>query len=162
MRDATLPAVRGTLVPGRAMAELTWLRVGGPADWLFQPADEADLAAFLAALDPGIPVFVMGVGSNLIVRDGGIRGLVIRLGRGFNQLEIHGDLVTAGAAMLDHRIPALTPKITAGLDPLGKLSLSQSPYRDRDRMVADCTFRPTISSLSPRRTVSTSGSSGTQ
>ncbi len=69
-----LPPVRGTLTPDRPLADLTWLRVGGPADWLFQPADEADLSGFLAALDPAVPVFPMGVGSNLIVRDGGHAG----------------------------------------------------------------------------------------
>ncbi len=86
------------------MAGLTWLRVGGPADWLFQPADEEDLAAFLAALPRDIPVFPMGVGSNLIVRDGGIAGVVIRLGRGFNSIEVEGDTVTAGAAALDAHV----------------------------------------------------------
>ncbi|NTT84855.1 UDP-N-acetylmuramate dehydrogenase [Tabrizicola fusiformis] len=99
-----LPAVRGTLTPSRALADLTWLRVGGPADWLFQPADETDLAAFLAALDPAIAVFPMGVGSNLIVRDGGIRAVVIRLGRGFNAIETTGETVTAGAAALDAHV----------------------------------------------------------
>lgn len=68
-----MPPVRGTLTQGRSLADLTWLRVGGPADWLFQPADEADLVQFLGALDPAVPVFPMGVGSNLIVRDGGLR-----------------------------------------------------------------------------------------
>ena len=96
--------VRGTLTPGRPLADLTWLRVGGPADWLFQPADEADLAAFLAGLDPAVPVFPMGVGSNLIVRDGGIRGVVIRLGRGFNGIEVAGAQVVAGAAALDAHV----------------------------------------------------------
>ncbi len=86
------------------MNDLTWLRVGGPADWLFQPADEGDLADFLAALDPGVPVFPMGVGSNLIVRDGGLRAVVIRLGRGFNGIEIDGTRVTAGAAALDAHV----------------------------------------------------------
>ncbi|MCV2447977.1 UDP-N-acetylmuramate dehydrogenase [Paracoccus sp. DMF] len=100
----SLPTPRGALIPNRPLAELTWLRVGGPADWLFQPADEADLAAFLAALDPAVPVFPMGVGSNLIVRDGGIRGVVIRLGRGFNAIEIAGETVTAGAAALDAHV----------------------------------------------------------
>lgn len=95
---------RGTLSAARPLADLTWLRVGGPADWLFQPADEADLSAFLAALDPEVPVFPMGVGSNLIVRDGGIRGVVIRLGRGFNGIEIAGETVTAGAAALDAHV----------------------------------------------------------
>jgi UDP-N-acetylmuramate dehydrogenase len=99
----TLPTPRGTLTPNRPLADLTWLRVGGPADWLFQPADEADLATFLAALDPAIPVFPMGVGSNLIVRDGGIRAVVIRLGRGFNGIEL-GETVTAGAAALDAHV----------------------------------------------------------
>ncbi|MFC4670191.1 UDP-N-acetylmuramate dehydrogenase [Seohaeicola nanhaiensis] len=100
----TLPAVRGTLTPNRPLAELTWLRVGGPADWLFLPADEADLAAFLKALDPSVKVFPMGVGSNLIVRDGGLRAVVIRLGRGFNGIEVKGDTVTAGSAALDAHV----------------------------------------------------------
>lgn len=99
-----LPEVRGTLTEGKALAELTWLRVGGPADVLFQPADVDDLAAFLRALDPAVPVFPIGVGSNLIVRDGGIRGVVIRLGRGFNAITIDGDRVTAGAAALDAHV----------------------------------------------------------
>lgn len=99
-----LPVPRGRLTPERPLSDLTWLRVGGPAEWLFQPADEADLAAFLAALDPAIPVFPMGVGSNLIVRDGGIRGVVIRLGRGFNAVTIEGRRVTAGAAALDAHV----------------------------------------------------------
>lgn len=100
----TLPTVRGTLTPNRPLAELTWLRVGGPADWLFQPADEHDLAAFLGALDPAVPVFPIGVGSNLIVRDGGIRGVVIRLGRGFNGISVEGDRLVAGAAALDAHV----------------------------------------------------------
>ncbi|MGB8811580.1 MAG: FAD-binding protein, partial [Paracoccaceae bacterium] len=83
---------------------MTWLRVGGPADWLFQPADAADLCDFLRGLDLSVPVFPIGVGSNLIVRDGGIRAVVIRLGRGFNSIEIAGDLVTAGAAALDAHV----------------------------------------------------------
>ena len=135
MRDATLPAVRGTLVPGRAMAELTWLRVGGPADWLFQPADEADLAAFLAALDPGIPVFVMGVGSNLIVRDGGIEGVVIRLGRGFNGIRVEGDRVIAGAAALDAHVARKAAE--AGVD-LGFLRTIPGSIGGAVRMNAGC------------------------
>lgn len=96
--------LRGTLTADRPLADLTWMRVGGPADWLFQPADEADLAAFLAALDPAVPLFAMGVGSNLIVRDGGLRGVVIRLGRGFNAIDVTGGTVTAGAAALDAHV----------------------------------------------------------
>jgi len=99
-----LPAVRGTLTRNRDLASLTWMRVGGPADVLFQPADEADLSAFLAALPRDVPVFPMGVGSNLIVRDGGVRGVVIRLGRGFNGIDIQGDTLTAGAAALDAHV----------------------------------------------------------
>ncbi|MBK5932892.1 UDP-N-acetylmuramate dehydrogenase [Rhodovulum imhoffii] len=100
----TLPQVRGSLVPGRALSDLTWLRVGGPAEWLFQPEDSQDLASFLAALDPAVPVFPIGVGSNLIVRDGGIRGAVIRLGRGFNGIRVDGFHVHAGAAALDTHV----------------------------------------------------------
>ncbi|MCJ8140302.1 UDP-N-acetylmuramate dehydrogenase [Falsirhodobacter halotolerans] len=100
----TMPDVRGTLTPDRPLADLTWLRVGGPADWFFQPADEADLAQFLAALPQDVAVFPMGVGSNLIVRDGGIRAVVIRLGRGFNGIRIEGDRVIAGAAALDAHV----------------------------------------------------------
>ena len=98
------PSVRGRLTPDRPLADLTWLRVGGPADALFQPADRDDLCDFLRALDPGIEVFPMGVGSNLIVRDGGLRAVVIRLGRGFNAIEIDGELVHAGAAALDAHV----------------------------------------------------------
>ena len=108
------PAVRGTLTPQRALADLTWMRVGGPAEVLFQPADLDDLRDFLAALDPSVPVFPMGVGSNLIVRDGGIPGVVIRLGRGFNQIEIDDDGVTAGAAALDAHVARKAAD--AGLD----------------------------------------------
>ncbi|WP_343117036.1 UDP-N-acetylmuramate dehydrogenase [Ostreiculturibacter nitratireducens] len=99
-----LPEVRGTLTADRPLADLTWLRVGGPAEWLFQPADAEDLSQFLAALDPAVPVFPMGVGSNLIVRDGGIRAVVIRLGRGFNAITVEGNRVTAGAAALDAHV----------------------------------------------------------
>ncbi|SLN39892.1 UDP-N-acetylmuramate dehydrogenase [Roseisalinus antarcticus] len=109
-----LPEVRGVLTPERPLAELTWMRVGGPADWLFQPADRADLAAFLAALPAEVPVMAMGVGSNLIVRDGGVRGVVIRLGRGFNGIETGDGLVRAGAAALDAHVARKAAE--AGLD----------------------------------------------
>ncbi|MEM1065397.1 MAG: UDP-N-acetylmuramate dehydrogenase, partial [Pseudomonadota bacterium] len=101
---ASLPPVRGRLTPNRPLADLTWLRVGGPADWFFQPADEDDLAAFLAALDLATPIFPMGVGSNLIVRDGGLRAVVIRLGRSFNGVRVEGSRVIAGAAALDAQV----------------------------------------------------------
>lgn len=111
----TLPPVRGKLTPQKDLSGLTWLRVGGPADWLFQPADVADLSAFLGALEPDVPVFPMGVGSNLIVRDGGLRAVVIRLSpRAFGQIEINGLEVTAGAAALDARVA--TTAAGAGVD----------------------------------------------
>ncbi|RYH07666.1 UDP-N-acetylmuramate dehydrogenase [Tropicimonas sp. IMCC6043] len=106
--------IRGTLTPDRPLDSLTWLRVGGPADWLFQPADRDDLGHFLAELDPEIPVFPMGVGSNLIVRDGGIRGVVIRLGRGFNAIDCNAGEITAGAAALDAHVARKAAE--AGLD----------------------------------------------
>lgn len=99
-----IPTPRGALTADRPLADLTWLRVGGPADWLFQPADVADLADFLHGLDPAIAVFPIGVGSNLIVRDGGMRGVVIRLGRGFNGIAFDGERVIAGAAALDAHV----------------------------------------------------------
>jgi len=108
------PPVRGTLTENRPLNDLTWLRVGGPADVLFQPADVEDLADFLQALDPSVAVFPMGVGSNLIVRDGGIRAVVIRMGRGFNHIDINGTRVTAGVAALDAHVARKAA--TEGLD----------------------------------------------
>ena len=99
-----LPAVRGKITENRLLADLTWLRVGGPADYLFQPQDVSDLQEFLRDLDPSIAVFPMGVGSNLIIRDGGLRAVVIRMGRGFNQIEVEGNRVTAGVAALDAHV----------------------------------------------------------
>ncbi|MFN3371279.1 MAG: UDP-N-acetylmuramate dehydrogenase [Sphingomonadaceae bacterium] len=78
-----MPSVRGRLTAGAPLAPLTWFRTGGPADWLFEPADAEDLAAFLAALPPEVPVMALGLGSNLIVRDGGVPGVVVRLGKAF-------------------------------------------------------------------------------
>ena len=109
-----MPQVRGRLTPQRALSDLTWLRVGGPADWLFQPADVEDLKAFLGALPQDMPVFPMGVGSNLIVRDGCLRAVVIRLGRGFNTIETDGTRVVAGAAALDAHVARKAAD--AGLD----------------------------------------------
>ncbi|MBY6116296.1 UDP-N-acetylmuramate dehydrogenase [Mameliella alba] len=99
-----IPTPRGRLTADRPLNDLTWLRVGGPADWLFQPADLDDLCEFLAALSAEVTVFPMGVGSNLIVRDGGLRALVVRLGRGFNGITVEGTRVTAGAAALDAHV----------------------------------------------------------
>jgi UDP-N-acetylmuramate dehydrogenase len=108
------PDTRGKLTENRLLSELTWLRVGGPADVLFQPADLEDLQSVLAALDPSVAVFPMGVGSNLIVRDGGIRAVVVRMGRGFNGIEIAGNRVTAGVAALDAHVARKAAM--AGLD----------------------------------------------
>ncbi|MBU2891018.1 UDP-N-acetylmuramate dehydrogenase [Celeribacter halophilus] len=108
------PDTRGKLTENRLLSELTWLRVGGPADVLFQPADLEDLQSVLAALDPSVAVFPMGVGSNLIVRDGGIRAVVVRMGRGFNGIEIAGNRVTAGVAALDAHVARKSAM--AGLD----------------------------------------------
>jgi UDP-N-acetylmuramate dehydrogenase len=114
MMTLNIPDLRGRLTPNRALSDLTWLRVGGPADYLFQPADVEDLCLFMRRLPQGITVFPMGVGSNLIVRDGGLRAVVIRLGRGFNGIEIDGDQVTAGAAALDAHVARKAAD--AGLD----------------------------------------------
>ncbi|MGC1494270.1 MAG: UDP-N-acetylmuramate dehydrogenase [Sulfitobacter sp.] len=109
-----LPTPRGKLTPQRPLNDLTWLRVGGPADYLFQPADLNDLRDFLRDLPKEVAVFPMGVGSNLIVRDGGLHAVVIRLGRGFNGIMIEGDQVTAGAAALDAHVARKAAD--AGLD----------------------------------------------
>ena len=114
MTDYSFPDMRGKLTPQRQMKDLTWLRVGGPAEFMFQPADVDDLAAFLHALPVDVAVFPMGVGSNLIIRDGGLRGVVIRLGRGFNEITIDAGVVTAGAAALDAHVARKAAD--AGLD----------------------------------------------
>jgi UDP-N-acetylmuramate dehydrogenase len=102
---AAMPDLRGRLLANQSLADLTWFRVGGPAQILFTPADEADLAYFLAHLPQDISVYVVGVGSNLIVRDGGLPGVVIRLSpRGFGETSAHEDIVHAGAAALDKRV----------------------------------------------------------
>jgi UDP-N-acetylmuramate dehydrogenase len=102
---SAMPQLRGRLLANQRLSELTWFRVGGPAQVLFTPADESDLAYFLKHLPSDIPVYVVGVGSNLIVRDGGIAGVVIRLGpRAFGEASVDGDIVTAGAAALDKRV----------------------------------------------------------
>ncbi len=104
MTPDAIEGLRGTLTPSRSMADLSWLKVGGPAEWLYQPADVDDLVHFLAALPDHLPVMPVGVCSNLIIRDGGIDGVVLRMGRGFNSIEIDGDLVTAGCAALDAHV----------------------------------------------------------
>lgn len=110
-----LPDIKGRLTANRPLADLSWLRVGGPAEVLFQPADIADLRAFMKACPADIPVFPFGVGSNLIVRDGGIPGVVIRLGREFNGFEmVEGARVRVGASALDAQIARRAAE--AGID----------------------------------------------
>jgi UDP-N-acetylmuramate dehydrogenase len=102
---AAMPKLRGRLLANESLAPLTWFRVGGPAQVLFTPADENDLAYFLKHLPEPLPLYVVGVGSNLIVRDGGMQGVVIRLApRGFSETSTYGEVVTAGAAALDKRV----------------------------------------------------------
>jgi UDP-N-acetylmuramate dehydrogenase len=102
---ARMGDLRGRLLANETLAEVTWFRVGGPAQALFMPADEADLAYFLSCLPIDVPVTVIGLGSNLIVRDGGVPGVVIRLGRGFSELKVEeGARIRTGAAMPDVKV----------------------------------------------------------
>ncbi len=98
------PDLRGRLLPNEPLAPLTWFRVGGPAQALLMPEDEKDLAYAMASLPPDIPVTVVGLGSNLIVRDGGIAGVVVRLGHGFNEIRVDGTHIVAGAAVPDVKV----------------------------------------------------------
>lgn len=98
---ARLPAVRGRLSAAAPLADITWFRVGGPAEAMFRPADRDDLVAFLKTKPADVAVTVLGVGSNTLVRDGGIDGVVVRLGRGFVEIEAEGDEILAGAGALD-------------------------------------------------------------
>ena len=116
-RDA-LPEVRGKLLRDEPLGPFTWFRVGGAAEVLFIPADAADFADFLKAIDPAVPVLVLGVGSNVIVRDGGVEGVVIRLaGRPFAGITTEGDTITAGAGALDAMVAKASAKAgLAGLE----------------------------------------------
>lgn len=119
MSELDLPPVRGQLLRGETLAPFTWFRVGGPAEALFLPADEDDLAAFLAALPAHVPLLPIGVGSNLIVRDGGVPGVVIRLaGRAFARIgTLDGARVRAGAGALDSMVAKAAAKAgVAGLE----------------------------------------------
>ena len=104
VKASDLPTVRGRYVERADMSAITWFRVGGPADVLFAPEDENDLAEFLKKTPKEIPVYPVGVGSNLLVRDGGVRGVVIRLGAPFAKISVDGTRVTAGAAALDAQV----------------------------------------------------------
>ena len=113
---AHMPELRGRLLANQSLGEFTWFRVGGPAQAFFMPQDEDDLAYVLRNLPADVPVTVIGAGSNLIVRDGGVAGLVVRLGRGFNDIKIEDTRVTAGTTMLDVMVArAAQPAGIAGL-----------------------------------------------
>ncbi|NNM55778.1 MAG: FAD-binding protein, partial [Acidocella sp.] len=102
MMSLVLPEIRGRVAPGAVLAPMTWFRVGGPAEFLVRPADVADLCAFLRELPLEMPVSVIGAASNLIVRDGGINGVVIKLARGFGEIVVQDEgAIIAGAAALD-------------------------------------------------------------
>lgn len=115
---ANMPQLRGRLVANQPLADVTWFRVGGPAQVLFTPENEADLAYLLSKLAPDIPVTVIGLGSNLIVRDGGIPGVVIRLGRGFSDVTIEpGHRLRAGTAVPDVKVARAAQEASiAGLE----------------------------------------------
>ncbi|MGU3495588.1 UDP-N-acetylmuramate dehydrogenase [Xanthobacteraceae bacterium A53D] len=102
--SARLPDLRGSLKANAPLAGMTWFRVGGPAQVLLEPADEADLAYALARLPADLPVTVIGLGSNLIIRDGGLPGVVVRLGRGFGEIAVDGETIIAGAAAADVKV----------------------------------------------------------
>ena len=109
-----MPVSKGQLTANRPLADLTWMRVGGPADFFFLPKNKEDLLYFMNNLCDNIDVFPIGVGSNVIVRDGGVRAVVIRLGRAFNHIEISGNQIRVGAAVLDAHLAKQAAQ--AGLD----------------------------------------------
>ena len=123
-----MPQLRGRLMANQSLAELTWFRVGGPAQALFMPEDEADLAYFLRLLAADIPVTVVGLGSNLIVRDGGVPGVVIRLGRGFSDITVEGHRIRAGTAVPDVKVARAAQE--AGID-LGRAQFRR-PLSDQE------------------------------
>ncbi|WP_374441615.1 UDP-N-acetylmuramate dehydrogenase [Stella sp.] len=148
-REATLierlPPVRGRLGTAVPLAPVTWFRVGGPAEVLFRPADADDLASFLAACPADVPVTPIGVASNLLVRDGGVPGVVVRLGRGFAGVTVAGDRITAGAGALDGTVAAVARD--AGLAGLEFLSGVPGTIGGALRMNAGCYGREVADAL---------------
>lgn len=150
-----LPPVRGKLVADEELAPFTWFRVGGKADALFLPKDEDDLADFFAKLDPIIPVTVLGAASNVIVRDGGIAGVVVRLGPAFGKVTTDGSRVTAGAAALDARVSVAAAN--AGIAGLEFFSGVPGTIGGALRMNAGCYGRETKDVLIEARALTRDG-----
>ncbi len=150
-----MPKLRGRLIAGQKMADITWFRVGGPAT-LFSPADEEDLCYFLSLLPAEVPVTAVGVGSNLLVRDGGIEGVVIRLGRGFNETSIEGNLLKTGTAVPDIRVAEAAAK--AGLAGLAFYRGVPGSIGGALRMNAGAYQRETKDALVEARAVDRKGS----
>lgn len=145
-----LPALRGSTERGGALADFTWFRTGGPAEWLARPADVDDLCTFLAGLPRDIPVMAVGVGSNLIVRDGGVDGVVVRLPKSFATVRIEGDTVRAGAAAMGITVASAARDAgLAGLEFLrgipgtvgGAVRMNAGAY---GRDVSDCLIEATV------------------
>ncbi|RED54116.1 UDP-N-acetylmuramate dehydrogenase [Aestuariispira insulae] len=144
-----LPKVRGRYAEAAPLSKVTWFRVGGPADILFKPADLEDLQNFLRNRPTDIPVTVIGVGSNLLVRDGGVRGVVIKMGGDFARITVDGDVVTAGAAALDLNVAKTAAKEgRAGLEFLsgipgtigGALRMNAGAYGAETKDVLETAF----------------------
>jgi len=155
-----LPAVRGQMTADASLAEYTWFRVGGPVDALFQPADLDDLVDFLAAKPADVPVTVIGVGSNLLVRDGGVRGVVVRFGRALAKVERVGDdMIRAGAGAVDPAVAAFARDAgLAGLEFLtgvpgtigGALRMNAGAYGgDMQQIVVSATLLDAQGALKP-------------
>ena len=150
-----MPKLRGRLLANQSLAELTWFRVGGPAQVLFMPDDEDDLAYFFANLPPDIPVTVVGLGSNLIVRDGGVAGAAIRLGRGFGEIAVDGLDVRAGAAVPDVKVARAAQE--AGLSGLSFLRGIPGSIGGALRMNGGAYGREVKDALTEARAVDRSG-----
>ena len=150
-----MPKLRGRLLANQSLAELTWFRVGGPAQVLFMPDDEDDLAYFFANLPPDIPVTVVGLGSNLIVRDGGVAGAAIRLGRGFGEIAVDGLNVRAGAAVPDVKVARAAQE--AGLSGLSFLRGIPGSIGGALRMNGGAYGREVKDALTEARAVDRSG-----
>ena len=134
-----LPPVRGEFIPNAPLSRETWFRVGGPAEVMFRPADREDLCQFMAEKPEDVPVMVVGTGSNMLVRDGGIAGVVVKMGKAMGEIEVDGDLVSAGAGASDPAVAAVARDASlAGLEFLsgipgaigGALRMNAGAYED--------------------------------